>query len=203
MWTLVLKGAATALLIMGVGPLAAEETRPYNLSEPVWVDGEKVTAFVILPGAAGGDGPARPTDRYPDLKVYLVGSMDPANPLRPGNRFDIDPATGKPPLDSEGNPLPFLITPDHDDTFTRFVPAEAPVDAFGYWIIPGPAASPETVHTRDVPPESITDAPLVYEIQLDGRWQQLTDADVIEEGIATGLLEAKFSNWGGVAWLER
>ena len=191
------------LLAVSASLAAAQEKMTYNLSEPVWVGGEMVTAFVMLPGVAGGDGPARPTERYPDLKVYLVGAMDPAHPLRPGNRFDIDPATGKPPLDSEGNPLPFLVTPDHDDTFTRFVTAEAPVDAFGYWVIPGPAATPETVNTRDVPAESITDAPLVYEIRLDGQWHRLTDAGVIEQGIAAGLIAAKFSNWGGVAWLER
>lgn len=198
-WSLAL--LATAFISAMAG---GSEGQAFDLTKKVWVDGEAVNVFVQMPQAAGGKGPNAATDAYADVEVYLIGAIDEQRPFGPEMRRPaVDPATGKPMLDAGGQPLGELVIPAHDDTFARFADAAAPVDTFGYWIIAGPKATSRTVRTRGVPKKSLSGAPLAYEIRLDGRWQPLTRASVVARGLAAGLIEKRFSNWGGVAWLER
>lgn len=198
---LVLVVAAMAAV---AGPSAgAAGERTFDLTKKVWVDGRTVAAFVLMPQVAGGQGPDEPSAAYDDVKVYLIGPADEDHPYGPEMRRPaVDSVSGKPPAGPDGAPSEEIVIPAHDDTFARYAGADTPVDTFGYWVIAGPQASAATVRTRPMPARSLAGAPLAYAVRLDDEWRPLTDASIIERGLAAGLLALKFSNWGGVAWLE-
>ena len=174
----------------------------FDLTKRVWMDGRTVNVFVLLPSAAGGQGPNEPQDERQDVTVYLVGEIDQTDPYGPAiQRPGMNPATGEPISGPDGKQIDFITIPSHDDTFTYHVTRDTPADTLGYWVIPGPAATADTVHTRPQPQNSLAGAPLAWEILLDGKWRPLNHADTVRRGIDAGLLEARFSNWGGVAWL--
>lgn len=177
--------------------------RTFDLTKKVWVDGRTVAAFVLMPRVAGGRGPDEPSAAYEDVDVYLIGAVDEDNPYGPElRRPAVDLVSGKPLAGPDGAPSQEIVIPAHDDTFARFAGADTPVDTFGHWVIAGPRASAATVRTRQMPAGSLAGAPLAYAVRLDDEWQPLTDAAIIRRGLDRGLLALKFSNWGGVAWLE-
>jgi len=193
---------ALALLI-GAGALtqsAAAADLAYDLTKKAWVDGKTVQVYVQMPKARGGHGPNEPSKNKPKVDVFLVAPVSDAEPYGPEMAMPLDKISGKPVRDAEGKPMPDVIVPAHDDTFERFT--KKPTDTYGYWIVPGPKATPETVAIQPMPANSMVGEALVQRIKIDGVWLPLNDAKTVRKGLALGLVAKKFATWGGIAWLK-
>lgn len=175
----------------------------YDVEKPAWFGGLEVTAFAQIPAQAGGSGPGGPSTTYEDQDVYLVGNVFDNRPFAPDVRIPVmDPNTGMPVLDRDGNPQIAAVVPAHDDTFTRFRTERSPIDGFGKWVVPGPQATSDNVRARPMPDKSIAGAPLVYAIRLGGSFVPLTSNAVIQAGLRAGLITTRDAGWGGVGWLR-
>ena len=175
---LVVLGSLGLASLAGAAPphgLQADET------QPGWFAGRLVTYSVDLPSGPG-DGPS--PQRH-DVTIYLVG-------WQPGTQ----------PQDT-GFVAPFLPlpVPQHDTVFEHFVSASAPADCFGVTVVPGAAASPDTVQTVTDP--NAYPRPLAYAIRLGRHWTPLTRAGAIRAGVAQGLLALDdWPGFGGACWIE-
>lgn len=164
-----------------VGTAAAQT---YDVKKPAWFAARTVCTYAQLPGFAGGSGPNAPTPERRDVVTYLIGPINTAHPYGPQVT------------------LPFGTVPAHDDTFSEYITAGAPADAFGAWVVAGPNASPLTVHTRPAPAGSLAGAPLAYEIKVGTRFVALTERSIVEYGLQLGLIALVDAGWGGVSWLS-
>ncbi len=188
----------TFKLIDANGPLL-----PYDVKKSAWFGGLEVTAYAQIPAQAGGSGPMGPTPDYEDQDAYLIGNVYENRPFGPEVRIPvIDPATGMPVLDADGNPQIAAVVPAHDDTFTQFRTDRAPFDGFGKWVVPGPNATDHNVKVRPMPELSIAGAPLVYAIRLGRHFVPLTSKATIQAGLRAGVLSLRDAGWGGVGWLQ-
>ncbi|MBA3580998.1 MAG: hypothetical protein H0W44_00955 [Gammaproteobacteria bacterium] len=196
------KSLAGAILSMALLSGAYAET-PYDVKKPAWFGGITVWVFAQFPAIAGGSGPADASPTLRDVDAYLVGPIDANNPY--GQEVPIpaiDPNTGAPILDANGNVIIVARGPAHDNTFTQFIPKNNIADIFGYWVIAGPNATPDKVHTRPAPENSLAGGALAYEIKIGNKFRPLTSNAVIQYGLKTGLLTANPFGWGGVAWTQ-
>lgn len=152
-----------------------------------WYLGMPVRPTAIVPPAYGGTGPEAPADDVPDLTVYLVGPVDDTSPAAPA-RENIPTPQGPRNLPAHQQTHDLLATPDQ------------PHDAIGTFVVPGPEATPETVHTREAPANSVVGAPLAYEILVGDVWTKLNNHVVIQYGLDGGLLELVPFEYGGLMW---
>jgi hypothetical protein len=138
----------------------------------VWREGETVPICVNpeIPPAEAGRG------NYRTSITYLVAPVDPGAPLDPGVT---DP--------------PFI--PQHDNVAAWDLGGYGRRAAcLGFYVVRGPFATPETVHSR-VDPKGASGQPgasgvieLAYEIDLGAGFVPLRSTDVIELGVVRGLL---------------
>ncbi len=190
-------------MLIGAGALAqtaAAADLAFDLTKKAWVDGKTVQVYVQVPKARGGHGPNEPSKNKGKVDVFLVAPVSDAEPYGPQMSMPLDKISGKPMLDASGKPMPDVIVPAHDDTFERF--ATKPTDTYGYWIVPGPKATPETVAIQAMPANSMVGEPLVQRIKIDAEWLPLNDAKTVRKGLELGLVTKKFATWGGIAWLK-
>lgn len=175
---------------------------PHDMSKRVWHDGKVMQVYVQIPQKAGGHGNNAPSDDLPDTDVYLIGSIDEADSFGPERVMPaVDPVTGEPMTDASGQPLEEVTIPAHDDTFAQYYPDGTIADTFGYWVLPGSAASESNLRTREQPMNSLAQAPLAYAVDLGDGWQPLTRATLVQQALERDIIALKFSNWGGGAWL--
>lgn len=96
------------------------------------------------------------------------------------------------------------VLPAHQITLTR-MSSERPTKTLGYWVIPGPLATPETVRVQANPERSLLDAPLATALRIGNEWLPLDSHVVIEYGIATGQLALRYFSQGGsmtATWMQ-
>ncbi len=153
-----------------------------------WFLSLPVKMFAKSPPKLGGTGPEGPTPAYPDLIVYLISPVDEIAPHGP--QAIIPTPQGKRTL------------PPHMDILDALIPATAPHDALGYFVIPGPKATAETVRSGPAPADTIVGAPLAKEIRIGGVWVPLTSSVVIQYGLKLGLLDTRYFDYGGLQWAE-
>ena len=177
-----------ALLALAAPATAARTTLPYDETEISWFRDRPVRLFIKLP-----TGPPDPA--LPALSIYLIAPVDAAAPLDPGGIFF--PPPNAPPG------LPPIAIPAHDQTLERLSPQ--PANCFGFFVVPGPAATPETVLSREDPniaglPFPFSGIRLAYAIVVDGRTRLLTSPNAIQAGLASGLLSLVPLGYGGTCW---
>lgn len=154
-------------------------TCPYDISRPGWFAGIQVTQFARLPNPTDPSSLAPSPDR-PDTNIYLVGNI------------------GSTPFSAEQTIPSGEVVPAHDDVWPVYTATV--YDGFGYWVVPGPTASTDTVRTRPQPPKSLVDAPLAYQLRIGQRWVNLNNAAIIVYGVQTGQLRLIELGFGGAGW---
>lgn len=177
--------AALPLLVLTPGTALAcpplENPCSYDVSRDAWFAGHVVRQFGQLP-APVGTGPTEPSPQRPDTPIYLVGYIGDA-PFAPGG------------------PIPGVGTiPDHDHVWPIFTVKA--YDSDGFFVVPGPAATPATVATRPAPPDSLAGAPLAHAVNFGDGWRDLTVVPLIQLGVDRGLLRLVHIGFGGVGWIE-
>lgn len=183
------EGVTTAVTCQTTTATATTDAAP-DFFEYSYFLGAPVQINVMLPSFQGGTGPDAPSDEVPDLITYLIG---PTEGAEVNNQFEIPTAEGP------------KILPLHQRTQASLIPADAPADNIGYFVIPGPNATEENVKVRQMPENSIVGAPLAYEINIGGLWVELTSHQAIAYAVETGLLELFYSDdpalaYGGLLW---
>lgn len=153
-------------------------TCPYDISRPGWFAGIQVIQFARLTNPADPSSLA-PSPERPDTDIYLVGNIST-------------------PFSAEQTIPSGAVVPAHDDVWSVYTATV--YDGFGYWVVPGPTASTDTVRTRSQPANSIAGAPLAYQIRLGQRWVNLNNAAVILYGLRTGQLRLIELGFGGAGW---
>lgn len=162
-----------------------------NKVVPGWYLGMPVIMHAKMPALLGGDGPEAPSDKYPDLVVYLTGPADKTAGTAP-DRMIPTPDGPK-------------ALPPHQDTVTQLVGKDDMHDALAYFVIPGPKANSSNTKVQPDPGNSVPGAPLVEEIRVGPVWVKLNSHVVIEYGIKAGLLATKpfpvdIGGYGGLMW---
>lgn len=171
--------AVAALYCAGAG---AGETpaRGADHVVPAWYLGVPVVAFAYEAGPPGG---------APDptaMKIYVTAP--------------IDVAIGVSPERSVPRPEGVRVLPRHQATLTRMPPSDAPRLSGGWFVVPGPRASTETVRAQDDPPQSWPGAPLASAIRLGPAWVALNNHVAIERGVELGLLALRPFSAGAAIW---
>jgi len=158
-----------------------------DIARQAWYLGLPVQMNVLLSSTKGGHGPAAASDDYPDLKVYLTAPV-----MESGAIADH--------IQSVPTPQGMKALPLHDDTLAGWATLEQRADTIGYLVGRGPKATKRNVRTRKNPPNSLFDIELASAIKVGGIWTKLNSHHVIDYGIAHGLLEAHYFDYGGVQW---
>ncbi|MBW8485866.1 cupredoxin domain-containing protein [Actinomadura parmotrematis] len=150
-----------------------------------WFLGMPLVHNVAVPGYYGGTAPDEPDPALPSMRCYLTAPVDEAAPSSPVRRV---PTAGG-----------MRTLPSHQNTTDKH-PGPQPHNNYGYFVVPGPAATEDTVRSRPAPPDGLPAEPLAYAMRLGGRWTGLNNHLVIEHGVATGLLALVPLEYGGQMW---
>jgi len=152
---------------------------PYDISRPGWFAGIQVIQFARIPNPQDPSSLA-PLPERPDTNIYLIGNI------------------GTTPFSAEQTIPSGAVVPAHDDVWPVYTATA--YDGFGYWVVPGPTASTDTVRTRFQPSNSLAGVPLAYQIRIGQRWLNLNNASVILYGVRTGQLRLIELGFGGPGW---
>lgn len=154
-------------------------TCPYNIAHPAWFAGSQVSEFVQTPNPTE-PSTLTPSPSRPDTNLYLVGNI------------------GSIPLNPEQTIPGGAVVPDHDVVWPIY--PQTIYNGFGYWVVPGPSASTDSVRTRTEPANSLAGAPLAYQIRLGQDWVDLNNADLIKSEVQTNQLRLVELGYGGAGW---
>ncbi len=95
-----------------------------------------------------------------------------------------------------------VTIPSHQGTLTRMPPSDKPARGIGYFVLPGPAASPDTVRAAERPKNSWASGPLAREILIGSEWTPLNSHYAVQYGLRTGLLKLEFFDGSALMWAE-
>ncbi len=95
-----------------------------------------------------------------------------------------------------------VTLPAHQSTLTRMPPSDKPARGIGYFVLPGPAASPDTVRTAEQPAKSWPNGPLAREILIGSEWTPLNSHYAVQYGLRTGLLKLEYFDGRALMWTE-
>lgn len=169
--------AAAVTLMYGAGEVPA---RPADHVVPAWYLGVPVVAFAYE---------AEPPGTAPDptaMKIYVTAPVDTAIGVSPERQVP--------------HPQGVRVLPRHQATLTRMPASDAPRASSGWFVVPGPRASADTVRTQDDPPQSWPGAPLASAVRLGPAWVPLNNHVAIERGLELGLLALRPFSAGAAIW---
>ncbi len=195
--------AVVALSVVSTGGVAvAQAASPQaNEFEVGWVNGTSHELFIQTPMQGGPPPgikidcskppPPPPTNPdYPNVKVYAIAPIDPKHPGSKGRV--IKPAPPCYPSDA-------LIIPVRDVVVARTIPASAPANCFGSYVVLGGHATKKNVLYRKDPNKSGLE--LAYAIVVKKKKILLTSQAAIKGGVKLDLLQVDPSlGYGGTCW---
>lgn len=198
-------GVVLSLVAIGctaaTAPAQAPTAPAPNEFEVGWVAGKSYELYISTPQQGGPPPgvkidctqppPPPPTNpAYPNVNVYAIAPVDRANP---GTRGRII----KPPPPCY--PSDALRIPVRDVVVSRAIPATAPANCFGAYVVLGSRASRKNVLYRKDPNGS--GLQLAYAIVVKKKKVLLTSEAAIKRGVKLRLLQVdKSLGYGGTCW---